>query len=65
MIAISSHTMINNAERKILYKIAGDIIINRYEKYDIIPEKYKELYETYIPSSVGIKRKASYDAEQP
>lgn len=55
--------MINNTERKILYQIAGDIIINRYEKYELIPEKYKELYRTYIPSSVSTKRKADTDPE--
>jgi hypothetical protein len=40
--------MINNIERKILYQIAGDIIVNRYEKYEVIPEKYRDIYKTYI-----------------
>jgi hypothetical protein len=53
----------NNIDSEKLYQIAGDIIINRYEKYDNIPEKYKGLYKTYIPSSVGIKRRADYDIE--
>jgi hypothetical protein len=56
--------MMSNMEREKLYQIAGDVIINRYENYETIPEKYKELYITYIPQTVGIKRKASSDAEQ-
>jgi hypothetical protein len=55
--------MINNIERKILYQIAGDIIVNRYEKYEVIPEKYRDIYKTYMPSSVGVKRKATEDLE--
>lgn len=64
IVVISAHTMIDNTERKILYQIAGEIIINRYEKYEKIPDKYKELYETYTPASVGIKRKANVDISE-
>jgi hypothetical protein len=56
--------MINNIERNILYQIAGNIIVNRYEKYEAIPEKFRDLYKTYIPTSVGVKRKATEDLEK-
>jgi hypothetical protein len=53
------NTDIDNIEREKLYQIAGDIIINRYEKYESIPDKYRDLYKTYKPLLVGKKRKAT------
>jgi hypothetical protein len=55
------NTVMDNVERKNLYQIAGDIIINRYEKYESIPDKYRYLYKTYTPLIIGTKRKASDD----
>lgn len=42
---------------KSLQQKAGEIIINRYQYFNKIPDEYKELYINYLPPSCGIKRK--------
>ena len=43
--------------QKDIFKKASVIIIEKYEKYEDIPDIYKFLYKTYIPDSIGKKRK--------
>lgn len=43
-----------------IFKKASIIIMEKYEKYEDIPDIYKFLYKTYIPDSIGNKRKRSY-----
>ena len=49
----------NDLERAILFQKAGDILMDKYSdtNYSEMPEKYKYLYNIYIPLSSGNKRK--------
>jgi hypothetical protein len=51
--------MMNEHERAELFQRAGDMLIDKYcnTKYENIPDKYKYLYNIYIPMSCGNKRK--------
>ena len=40
-----------------IFKKASVIIIEKYEKYEDIPDIYKFLYKTYIHDTIGKKRK--------
>lgn len=44
-----------------LFQKSGEIIINKYEDYNKIPEKFKYFYKIYEPQSCGIKRKRKND----
>jgi len=48
---------INMLDRNILIQKAGKIIIDKYNNYNNIPDKYKFLYEEFIPNNIGNKRK--------
>ena len=49
----------NDLERAMLFQKAGDILMGKYSdtNYNEMPEKYKYLYNIYIPLSCGNKRK--------
>jgi len=47
----------NKYNIKELFQKSGEIIINKYENYNDIPEKFKFFYEIYEPKSCGMKRK--------
>jgi len=49
----------NDLERAVLFQKAGDIFMDKFSdtNYCDIPEKYKYLYNIYIPLSSGNKRK--------
>ena len=49
----------NDLERAMLFQKAGDILMDKYSDthYNEMPEKYKYLYNIYIPLSCGNKRK--------
>lgn len=40
-----------------LFQRAGEIIVNKYNNFKDIPDKYAFFYRHYIPSSIGQKRK--------
>lgn len=49
----------NREDSSSLFQRAGEIIVNKYkyEKADVIPEKYMFFYMNYVPFPVGQKRK--------
>jgi len=49
----------NDLEREIIFQKAGDILMDKINdtNYCDIPDKYKYLYNIYIPLSCGNKRK--------
>ena len=56
---MKSYYKMNDLERAMLFQKAGDILIDKFSdtNYCDIPEKYKYLYNIYIPLSSGNKRK--------
>jgi hypothetical protein len=47
----------NCENRSTLYQRAGEIILNKYNNFKDIPDKYVFFYMNYIPLSIGRKRK--------
>jgi hypothetical protein len=47
----------NCENRSTLYQRAGEIILNKYNNFKDIPDKYVFFYMNYIPLSIGQKRK--------
>ena len=47
----------NSDNTNTLYQRAGEIIVNKYNNFRDIPEKYLLFYKNYIPLSIGQKRK--------
>jgi hypothetical protein len=47
----------NCENRSTLYQRAGEIILNKYNNFKDIPDKYVFFYMNYIPRSIGQKRK--------
>jgi hypothetical protein len=47
----------NSDNQRTLFQRAGEIILNKYNNFKDIPEKYLLFYRQYIPHSIGQKRK--------
>jgi hypothetical protein len=47
----------NSDNTNTLYQRAGEIILNKYNNFKDIPDKYVFFYKNYIPLSIGQKRK--------
>lgn len=47
----------NSDNQRTLFQRAGEIILNKYNNFKDIPDKYVFFYMNYIPSSIGQKRK--------
>jgi hypothetical protein len=47
----------NCENRSTLYQRAGEIILNKYNNFKDIPDKYVFFYRQFIPLSIGKKRK--------
>ena len=54
----------NSDNTNTLYQRAGEIIVNKYNNFRDIPEKYLLFYKNYIPLSIGQKRKSEDDVDR-
>ena len=46
----------NSDNQRTLFQRAGEIILNKYNNFKDIPDKYVFFYKNYTPSSIGQKR---------